>query len=126
MEKNGLRLLVVDDEEASRYGIKRALEMFGGEIREAESAEALARAMQGLAVRLARALNRLARRGGKVFADRYHSHVLATLREVVNAVRYVLENFRHHVRERLTSDPCAGSLVPPRTWLLQRAGVPSG
>ena len=93
---------------------------------EAESAEALARAMQGLAVRLARALNRLARRGGKVFADRYHSHVLATLREVVNAVRYVLESFRHHVRERLTSDPCAGSLVPPRTWLLQRAGVPSG
>ena len=40
MEKNILRLLVVDDEEASRYGIKRALETFGGEISEAESAEA--------------------------------------------------------------------------------------
>jgi DNA-binding NtrC family response regulator len=40
MEKNSLRLLVVDDEEASRYGIKRALETFGGEISEAESAEA--------------------------------------------------------------------------------------
>jgi len=93
---------------------------------EAESAEALGRAMQGLAVRLARTLNRLARRGGKVFADRYHSHVLATLREVINAVRYVLENFRHHVRENLSSDPCAGALVPPKTWLLQHAGVPSG
>jgi DNA-binding NtrC family response regulator len=40
MEKNSLRLLVVDDEEAARYGIKRALEAFGHEIDEAESAEA--------------------------------------------------------------------------------------
>jgi DNA-binding NtrC family response regulator len=40
MEKNDLRLLVVDDEEAARYGIKRALEAFGYEIDEAESAEA--------------------------------------------------------------------------------------
>ena len=39
MEKNSLRLLVVDDEEAARYGIKRALEAFGHEIEEAESAE---------------------------------------------------------------------------------------
>ena len=93
---------------------------------EADGAESLARAMQGLAVRLARALNRLARRAGKVFSDRYHSHVLATLREVANAVRYVLENFRHHVREGLAKDPCAGRLLAPKTWLLQHAGVPSG
>ena len=46
MEKNSLRLLVVDDEEASRYGIRRALETFGAEIAEAESAEA-ARALIG-------------------------------------------------------------------------------
>jgi DNA-binding NtrC family response regulator len=39
MEKNSLRLLVVDDEEAARYGIKRALEAFGYAIDEAESAE---------------------------------------------------------------------------------------
>ena len=39
MEKNSLRLLVVDDEEAARYGIRRALEAFGHEIDEAESAE---------------------------------------------------------------------------------------
>jgi len=43
MEKNSLRLLVVDDEEAARYGIKRALEAFGQEISEAESAENSAR-----------------------------------------------------------------------------------
>ena len=40
MEKNGLRLLIVDDEEAARYGIRRALETFGCEIDEADSAEA--------------------------------------------------------------------------------------
>ena len=35
-----LRLLIVDDEEASRYGIRRALESFGYDIAEADSAEA--------------------------------------------------------------------------------------
>jgi DNA-binding NtrC family response regulator len=40
MEKNDLQLLVVDDEEAARYGIRRALESFGQPIAEAESAEA--------------------------------------------------------------------------------------
>jgi len=39
MEKNDLRLLVVDDEEAARYGIRRALEAFGFGIDEADSAE---------------------------------------------------------------------------------------
>ena len=34
-----LRLLIVDDEEAARYGIRRALESFGYDIAEAESAE---------------------------------------------------------------------------------------
>src|SRR5258708_27664340 len=40
MEKNSLRLVVIEDEEAARYGIRRALEAFGHEISEAESAEA--------------------------------------------------------------------------------------
>src|SRR5260370_11125005 len=47
MEKNSLRLLVVDDEEAARYGIKRALEAFGHEIDEAESAETARAFMSG-------------------------------------------------------------------------------
>ena len=34
-----LRLLIVDDEEAARYGIRRALESFGYNIAEAETAE---------------------------------------------------------------------------------------
>jgi hypothetical protein len=78
---------------------------------EVEDPPALSRAVQGLAIRLARALNRLASRTGKVFADRFHVHVLKTLREVVNAVRYMLENFRHHLRE-------------DGTWLLRRATLP--
>jgi len=36
---SGLRLLIVDDEEAARYGMRRALEGFGCEIAEAGSAE---------------------------------------------------------------------------------------
>src|SRR5205085_1744874 len=39
MEEKSLRLLIVDDEEAARYGMRRALETFGGEIAEAASAE---------------------------------------------------------------------------------------
>ena len=107
---------------------------------EADQPSALSRAMQGLAIRLARSLNRLAGRIGKVFSDRFHSHVLKTLREVANAIRYVLENFRHHLREDVAPegvDPCSstgwrdhrpGAGAPfssPRTWLV-RAAASSG
>src|SRR3989441_4861892 len=40
MDEKDLRLLIVDDEEAARYGMRRALQTFGGEIAEAENAEA--------------------------------------------------------------------------------------
>lgn len=40
MRKAALRLLIVDDEEAARYGMRRALSTFGYNITEAESAEA--------------------------------------------------------------------------------------
>ncbi len=39
METKSLRLLIVDDEEAARYGMRRALESCGCEIAEADSAE---------------------------------------------------------------------------------------
>jgi hypothetical protein len=63
---------------------------------EAENNESLSRGMQGLLVRVARALNRLWVRKGRVFSDRYHAHVLRTPREVRNALVYVLHNARHH------------------------------
>jgi REP element-mobilizing transposase RayT len=103
---------------------------------EAEGAESLSRGVQGLAVRIARALNRVASRRGKVFADRYHAHVLGSRREVANALMYILENFRHHLREDVAprgTDPCSSAawltlplddfapVLAPRTWLLQHA-----
>src|SRR3954463_9064209 len=61
---------------------------------EAPDAATLGRAMKGLEVRMARALNRVMRRRGAVFADRYHAHLLKSPREAANAVRYVLGNWR--------------------------------
>ena len=63
---------------------------------EAQGRERLARGMQGLSVRMARGLNRLWKRRGKVFADRYHDRILRTPREVRNALVYVLNNARRH------------------------------
>ncbi|HSB29108.1 MAG TPA: response regulator, partial [Pyrinomonadaceae bacterium] len=40
MRKEALRLMIVDDEEAARYGMRRALSTFGYNISEAGSAEA--------------------------------------------------------------------------------------
>jgi len=103
---------------------------------EAEGAESLSRGMQGLTIRIARAINRAVGRRGKGFADRYHAHILSTRREVANALRYVLENFRHHLRPDVAPlglDPCSSAVslsmplaadapvVAPRTWLLRNA-----
>ena len=43
-------------------------------------------------IRIARVLNKLWRRRGRVFADRYHDRILKTPREVKNALVYVLAN----------------------------------
>jgi REP element-mobilizing transposase RayT len=99
-------------------------------IAEAEDAAALSRGMQGLAIRCARALNRALRRSGKVFVDRFHQHILATRREVARALRYVMENARHH-GEWAPRDPYSSErwlwreaseeapVTRPRTWLLR-------
>ena len=63
---------------------------------EAHDASALSRAMQGLSVRLARHVNRLLGRRGKVFADRFHHRTLTKPRQVRNALAYVLCNARKH------------------------------
>src|SRR4051794_27658284 len=101
---------------------------------EAEGPEALSRALQGLATRLARRLNGLSGRRGPVFADRYHSHPLKTPREAKHAVRYVLTNYHHHALEHLPAgwtDPLATArftqarpsrdapVVAPSVWLLR-------
>ena len=63
---------------------------------EIEDSKALARGMQGLMIRIAKALNRVMGRRGKVFADRYHARPLRTPTEVKNALLYVLDNARRH------------------------------
>ena len=61
---------------------------------ETKNATTLSRAMQGLAVRIARKLNRSLARRGTVFADRFHHRTLTTPRQVRNALAYVLCNGR--------------------------------
>ena len=56
---------------------------------EADDATALARGIQGLSIRIARAVNRVLERRGKVFADRYHAHQLRSPTETANAIAYV-------------------------------------
>jgi len=72
---------------------------------EAGSKRSLSRGVQGLTIRLARRLNRILGRSGKVFTDRYHARALATPREVRNAIRYVLSNWLKHVDGARGVDP---------------------
>jgi REP element-mobilizing transposase RayT len=79
---------------------------------EAAGAVALARGMQGLAVRLARGINRALGRSGKLFVERYHARCLRSPREVRATLRYVLLNAHHHAAERgerrsWWADPCS-------------------
>src|SRR5438105_3653425 len=67
---------------------------------EAVDHKQLGKAMQGLAIRLAKGINRASGHHGTVFADRYHAHLLKTPAEVRNAVHYVLYNRQKHQRRR--------------------------
>ena len=96
---------------------------------EAEDKASLSRAMQGLAIRVAKTLNRVFRRAGQVWADRYHAHVLRSRREAANALRYVLGNFARHFGgafiDAFSSVRYLGPagqdapVAQPRTWLLR-------
>jgi hypothetical protein len=99
----------------------------------------LSRGMQGLAIRMARALNRLWGRFGNVFADRYHDRILRSPLEVWYALRYVLNNARKHGawtsrtrpdsmsssawfdgwRELKPEPPESSPTARARTWLLR-------
>lgn len=114
---------------------------------EAESGLALSRGMQGLCIRIAKALNRALKRKGKVFSDRFYSRAVSRPTETRNCLIYVLNNVRKHdaqrgkVRERRWIDPCSSGkyfngwvdcparpppdradwlVAKPRSWLLRR------
>ncbi len=69
-------------------------------ITEAGSARALSNGVRALSIRIARALNRVLGRRGRVFADRFHTRALASLRAVRNALVYVLQNARKHFQQK--------------------------
>jgi len=107
---------------------------------EARDAIALARGIQGLSIRIAKAVNRALHRRGKVFADRYHAHALRSPTEVANAINYVLGNALIHGKragrpvgpdavDLLTSYGHRQLVAQPHTWLLRigwTLGLPGG
>ena len=101
---------------------------------EADDDAALSRGLQGLAIRIAKALNALMASAGKIFADHYHSRLLLTPTELLHAIGYVLANAAHHYgirgpdlysSESLSRGDRHELLLPPRSWLL-RVGVRRG
>ena len=98
---------------------------------EAENTAALARSMQGLSIRIAKGMNRLMGRKGRVLGDRYHAHVLRTPTEVRHAMTCIRENRKHHAQpgEQFPKgwvDPFSSEspeleivLPPARTWLVR-------
>lgn len=94
----------------------------------------VARGLQGLAIRVAKAVNRGLGRRGAVWADRSHVRDLTTPREVRNALVYVFQNHRKHGYAQQL-DPCSSArwfdgwrrgvdviatsapVVTARTWL---------
>jgi REP element-mobilizing transposase RayT len=67
---------------------------------EARDNVSLSRGIQGFCVRVARGLNRLLKRRGTVFAQRYHVRELRTPREVRAARAYVINNARRHAAQQ--------------------------
>ena len=93
---------------------------------EAESSVALSRGMQGLNVRIAKALNGVMQRRGSVFDDHYHSRLLPTPTQLVKAIGYILGNHEHHYGRSRGVDPYSSLacdsqrvLATPTTWLLR-------
>ena len=64
-------------------------------ITEAENNEVLTRGMRALTITFSKGLNR-----GRVQLERYHLHVLKTLREVKHAIIYVLFNEQKHTKKK--------------------------
>jgi REP element-mobilizing transposase RayT len=91
---------------------------------EADEPARLSRGVQGLAIRVAKAINRVLGRRGAVWGDRYHARDLANPREVRNALVYVLQNWKKHVPGARGTDPrsSAAWFTGWRTPLASRLG----
>ncbi|MEP7052095.1 MAG: transposase [Pseudomonadota bacterium] len=78
-------------------------------ILEAESAQLLSSGVRGIMVRIARRVNNLLSRGGRLWVDRWHGHALKTPREVRNTLRYVLQNHLKHRSANTPLDPLSSA-----------------
>jgi len=76
---------------------------------EADDRTRLSRGLRGLAIRVARAVNRALGRRGPVWGDRYHARPLKTPREVRHALVYVIQNAKKHARGVHGLDPCSSA-----------------
>jgi REP-associated tyrosine transposase len=99
---------------------------------------ALTAGLRGLGVWIARRVNTLAGRSGRVLADRYHARALTYPRQVRNAILYVIHNHKKHEAypehvDRYSSarwfgdwteprppPPSTSPVLPPNTWLARR------
>jgi REP-associated tyrosine transposase len=110
---------------ANRFGFKLVHYSVQGNhvhlLVEARDERALARGMNGLGVRVARGLNRVMKREGRVLADRYHAHILRSPTEARRARVYLLQNARRHygavVADGFTSTT---PVIEPDTFLMRR------
>lgn len=82
---------------------------------EADDKNALTDGLRALQIRIAKRLNALAKRKGRVFSDRYHARVCTTPSDTRAALAYVLLNARHHEPHRARSasiiDPCSSGMT---------------
>src|SRR6185436_18859631 len=97
-------------------------------IAEANDRRALSRGIQGLSIRIARAVNRQLERKGRLFADRYHARALKTPREVRFALRYVLLNVRKHAfaQQRARGPAACGAAAASSRRRTESDHVPAG
>ena len=90
----------VMEESAGRFGMGVVhFSILGNHLHlivEASDQGALSKGMAGFKIRLARALNGLWRRKGRVWAGRYFAQLVRSPRVMRNALHYVLNNARRH------------------------------
>jgi REP-associated tyrosine transposase len=90
---------------------------------EADDKRSLSRGLMGLVIRVARAINRVLRRGGHVWEDRFHARALTSPREVRHAIVYVLMNAKKHLADIPSIDP-RPSAASFEGWIVPRAQAP--
>ncbi|HJQ82595.1 MAG TPA: transposase [Candidatus Binatia bacterium] len=78
-------------------------------IAEADDGSKLGRGLRGLAIRVARAVNRGLGRHGAVWGDRYHARPLTTPWAVRHGLVYVLMNRHKHHPGEAPIDPCSSA-----------------